>query len=213
MNNYKSFLKLKKELGDNYDFKLYEMGISALKEIENLQQENKQLKEDYDRIYNENCKLREEHNINDISLLDENEKLKKEIDILLNVQEECEKSLYKIRELKKELNKVNEENKKLKEQIKIYEDPEDLTLIFMYCDIEAKDKIKELKKQQKEFIKYLEDEIKQNTPYLRWKHYNEDGFRDYDVENPCGIVMQPIDKIYKQILKKYKEIIGGNRYD
>lgn len=45
MNNYKSFLKLKKELGDNYDFKLYEMGISALKEIENLQQENKQLKE------------------------------------------------------------------------------------------------------------------------------------------------------------------------
>lgn len=44
MNNYKSFSKLKKELGDNYDFKLYEMGISALKEIENLQQENKQLK-------------------------------------------------------------------------------------------------------------------------------------------------------------------------
>ena len=45
MNNYKSFSKLKEELGDNYDFKLYEMGISALKEIENLQQENKQLKE------------------------------------------------------------------------------------------------------------------------------------------------------------------------
>ena len=45
MNNYKSFSELKEELGDNYDFKLYEMGISALKEIENLQQENKQLKE------------------------------------------------------------------------------------------------------------------------------------------------------------------------
>lgn len=44
MNNYKSFSKLKEELGDNYDFKLYEMGISALKEIENLKQENKQLK-------------------------------------------------------------------------------------------------------------------------------------------------------------------------
>lgn len=48
MNNYKSFSKLKEELGDNYDFKLYEMGISALKEIENLQQENKQLKEKLD---------------------------------------------------------------------------------------------------------------------------------------------------------------------
>lgn len=43
MNNYKSFSELKEELGNNYDFKLYEMGISALKEIENLQQENKKL--------------------------------------------------------------------------------------------------------------------------------------------------------------------------
>ena len=39
-------------------------------------EENKRIKENYDRIYNENCKLREEHNINDISLLDENQKLK-----------------------------------------------------------------------------------------------------------------------------------------
>lgn len=37
---------------------------------------NKILEENYDRIYNENCKLREEHNITDISLLDENYKLK-----------------------------------------------------------------------------------------------------------------------------------------
>ena len=43
MNNYKSFAELKEELGSNYDFKLYEMGISALKEVEKLQQENKQL--------------------------------------------------------------------------------------------------------------------------------------------------------------------------
>lgn len=85
----------------------------------------------------------------------ENKKLKRENDILLNVQEDCEKSLHKIRELKKELNKVNEENKKLKEQIEVYEDPEDLTLIFMYCDIEAKDKIKELKKQLEEYKKIV----------------------------------------------------------
>ena len=43
-------------------------------------QENQQLKENYDRIYNENCKLREEHNITDISLLDENQQLKKQKD-------------------------------------------------------------------------------------------------------------------------------------
>ena len=40
---------------------------------------NKILEENYDRIYNENCKLREEHNITDISLLDENYKLKDKI--------------------------------------------------------------------------------------------------------------------------------------
>ena len=45
-----------------------------------LQQENKKLEENYDRIYNENCILREKHNINDIGLLDENYKLQKVID-------------------------------------------------------------------------------------------------------------------------------------
>jgi hypothetical protein len=49
MNDYKSFPELKEELGNNYDFKLYEMGISALKEIENLQQENQKYKEVIDK--------------------------------------------------------------------------------------------------------------------------------------------------------------------
>ena len=40
---------------------------------------------------------------------------------------------------------LSKENTKLKERIKIYEDPEDLTLMFMYCDEKAKDKIKDLK--------------------------------------------------------------------
>lgn len=41
-----------------------------------LQKESKILKENYERIYNENCILREKHNINNIDLLDENTKLK-----------------------------------------------------------------------------------------------------------------------------------------
>lgn len=65
--------------------------------------------------------------------------------------------------------------------------------------------------QQKEFIKYLEDEIKQNTPNVRWKHYNEDEFNDYDVENPSCIEMQPNDKILKEILQKYKSITGDDK--
>lgn len=69
MNNYKSFSDLKEELGNNYDFKLYEMGISALKEIENLQQENKKLNgaiQTYDILLKANTQ--------------ENKKLKKVID-------------------------------------------------------------------------------------------------------------------------------------
>ncbi len=38
------------------------------------------LTKEYERIYNENCKLRENHNINDITLLDENERLNRIID-------------------------------------------------------------------------------------------------------------------------------------
>ena len=46
------------------------------------------LKRNYERIYNENCILREKHNINDICLLEENYKLKQVIDksIELNKQ-------------------------------------------------------------------------------------------------------------------------------
>jgi hypothetical protein len=158
------------------------------------------------------------------------------------------------------------ENQELKEKLDKYENPEDMTLMMMWCTEKVKDeneklkkqleelergkwvkdsrkqienkliegidnteilgnilnyldslylsidnqlyKIKEYKTQQKEFIKYLEDGIKQYTPSLRWKHYNEDGFNDYDVENPSCIKVQPTDKIFKEILQKYKSIIG-----
>ena len=55
-----------------------------VRQIMKLQQENKELKENYDRIYNENCILREKHNINDIGLLDENYKLQKVINKAIN---------------------------------------------------------------------------------------------------------------------------------
>ena len=71
---------------DNGDLK------TLLDYITNLQQDNemyaqlkdeyeeeiKDLQQNYNRIYNEDCKLREEHNITDISLLDENYKLQQE---------------------------------------------------------------------------------------------------------------------------------------
>lgn len=53
MKDYKSFSELKEELGNNYDFKLYEMGISTLKENEQLQQEIEKQKEVIDKAINE----------------------------------------------------------------------------------------------------------------------------------------------------------------
>lgn len=46
-----------------------------------------------------------------------------------------------------ELEKLTKENQQLKEELNKYTDPKDLTLMFMYCDEKAKDKIKELEKQ------------------------------------------------------------------
>lgn len=58
--------------------------------------------------------------------------------------------------------------------------------------------------------KYLEEEIKQNTPNAKWKHYNEDGFNDYDIENPSCIEMQPINVTLKDILNKMEKLESGN---
>lgn len=74
---------------------------------------------------------------------------------------------------------------------------------------QCEDKVITMETQQQEFIKYLENQIEINTPKTRWKHYNEDGFNDYDVENGGYIENQPVNVTLKEILQKYKEIIGG----
>lgn len=128
----------------------------------NLIEENQELKE---KLYLCTPEIPQNSHNNYISYVDLINKLysvEKEIDILLNVQEDAEKSLHKIRELKRELNKVNEENKRLKEQI------EDLLT------------------QQKEFTKFLEDELLDVRYYARnIAHYIE------------------------YVLRKYKEIVNG----
>ncbi len=103
------------------------------------------------------------------------------------------------------LKKLQQENKELKKQVK--DKTEDYRRMKDNFDSKI-DVLTEIETQQKEFIKYLEDEIKQNTPNLKQKHYNEDGINDYDVENPSCIKVQPTYKSFKEILQKYKEIIG-----
>ena len=50
---------------------------------------------------------------------------------------------------------LEQENKELKERINTYENPEDLTLMFMYCEEKAKDKIKELHNKIDKAIRYI----------------------------------------------------------
>jgi len=79
--------------------------------IKTLLEENEKLKDNYERIYNENCILRENHNINDISLLDENEKLKSIIKEVRELADKYEMGKYDYNvpcfELKEILDKEN----------------------------------------------------------------------------------------------------------
>ena len=91
--------EIKEILDNKLYFDLDEEDYIKIKDcITNLQQ-------NYERIYNENCKLREQHNITDISILDEN---------------------YRLQQLEQEHKKINgelrEENRRLKELCDEYEE-------------------------------------------------------------------------------------------
>ena len=58
---------------------------------------------------------------------------------------------------------LEKENKELKEKIEMYENPEDLTLMFMYGDEKAKDKIKQLQSVIKEIREYIKEKEKDGT--------------------------------------------------
>ena len=101
---------------------------------------------------------------------------------------------------------LSKENQELKEKLDKYENPEDMTLFAMWCTEKVKDENEKLKRQyekvlndycrldayhktqQKEFIKWLEDESKEI--------YRDGGLRQ---------------NIYKEILQKYREVIGDKK--
>lgn len=90
-----------------------------------------------------------------MELLEENMKLKKRIDnIKSHYETEIESNKY-----------INDEYKRLKKQLDIYENPEDMTLMFMWCDEKAKDEIKRLKKQN-EFLMKRENTLQSLEQYL-----------------------------------------------
>ena len=115
--------------------------VQFVKLLMTKERENKKLKKINNRLYNENCKLREEHNITDISLLDENYKLQQKY---VNAVADYETTMAEKNELEKQLEEC-------KDKINWYENFEVNKTIDQ---LRLKHNI-----QQKEFIKYLEDEI------------------------------------------------------
>jgi len=63
-----------------------------------------------------------------------------------------------------DINYILQENKqlkekieRLKEQINAYENPDDMTLMFMWCDEKAKDKINKLQQKIDKAIEYIKE--------------------------------------------------------
>lgn len=119
-------------------------------------------------------------------------KLSKE-DIIYDYYEVEEKLIEKLG-IEHENYKLQEENQKLKKQL---EEKENIACNWKDSCLENAVKIEILETQQKEFIKYLEDLIKQNETVVEVSKYG--------LHKNCSKLL--ID-FYKEILKKYKSIIG-----
>lgn len=94
---------------------------------------------------------------------------------------------------------LEKENQKLKKQLENYK-----KLGFKHLQ----DKNNNLETQQKEFISYLEDKIYTIEPKGTGINYN----CEYDGEEDYISAMKECSKLntLKEILQKYKSIIGGN---
>lgn len=86
--------------------------------------------------------------------------------------EDIEEALFDLEQLRKE-------NQELQTKINTYENPEDLTLMFMYCEEKAKDKIKEFTNKFNATIECLEK-------LQNWDYY--DGLTCEEIAKPLKIL-------------------------
>lgn len=138
--------------------------------------------------------------------------------LIINLSIENQQLKEEVEAVNKGLRKVQERSIKYKNRCfelnkKIYELEEQLEDITLCRDIasghrkEVQDRETILLNQQKEFIKYLEDKIYSIEPKGTGINYN----CEYDSEEDYVMAMQEQSRLntLKEILQKYKEIIGG----
>ena len=172
--------------------------------------ENTSYVSDFDRFCIQHCE--------DIKcLLEENEKLKQ-----WDNNKDSRNSRQRVANAK-----LLKENQKLRKKLDKYENPEDLTLMFMYCDEKARDKIKELEKQLEEYKEQVHKGLYSTClPYttgynkaIKDKEIQQKAFIKYleDEIESCELICDLIFnrnkkmKVYKQILQKFKEIVNGTK--
>lgn len=123
-------------------------------------------------------------------------------------------------EKQKKFCKLLDENQELKEKLNKYENPKDMTLMMMWCTEKVKDENEKLKKQLKEKEDYIKKLQATKDKLDKWDYENtlqQAKFIKYleDEIKSCELVCNLIFnrnkdmKIYKEILQKYKKIIGG----
>lgn len=103
-------------------------------------------------------------------------------------------------DVKKAIKELQQENQELKSKIKTYEDPEDLTLMFMYCNEKAKDKIQELEEQN---FNLREDIMIKKMAIPHEKIKDKSLYDLYDMPSYIDLVEE--DRKYKEVINKIKK--------
>lgn len=189
--------------------------------IEFLQDDRKQWINQFSKTHNESIEIQEE-----------NQKLKEKY---LNAVADYEITMVEKNKLKSQLKGTThcydeEEHKRLSEQLKLLtskldeydlivdernqlkkqlEEKIKIGVADHKYSSQCEDKVITMETQQKEFIKYLEDKIYSIEPKGTGINFN----CEYDSEEDYVMAMQEQSRLntLKEILQKYKEIIGENK--
>ena len=98
------------------------------------------------------------------------------------IANDIDKILNYITSLQQKVEQLEKENEQLRTQVNTYENPDDLTLFYMWLDEKAKDKIKQLENIRKEAIKIIEEDILgKKIENVNWD-YDECYYSDMPVE-------------------------------
>ena len=191
IDTFKEYIKTKGNLQIDYSLEEYMQEI--LDYIDYLEKENQELKKKYENaVADYETTMFEKEQLNSLvnSCQEEIRLLKKQLhEASLTIQEmterdiECPSNCEKLRRLKKQLEDKTEDYKRMKD------------------NFDSKvDVITEIDTQQKEFIKYLEEEIKTLEKDIL-----------ETIDDMDKYMKEVKSLIIEEILQKYKEIIGDDK--